>query len=986
MDKYGLTEEEMKTNLHKYNHALFKNMMSFLDIVWEINILTGTVVVFEDKAEPGKYSTEFLYEEFFSDYIENRIREDEVSLFTEHLRFENLKKLTKDTDFNLHVRLKNGEWAHHHIMLTPAFDEDRILYCVYLCAKDIQAQEHRELAAYRSQEQFREALLSDSYFHLEFDVTGDGMLHEDFAARDGFHPIKAATGMEPPVSYEYFIRKWYELYEPQFDGQQEKDIFTIDSLKLAFARNERLIDVEVKQKTPAGSRATDFMQIFIVLMENPEDKHIYACMIWKDVGASHRGRIKNSLELQYSNEELKRTINREEQFRLASLSGAILVYNINLTQNLLEEEFYEIVNGEVYPMLELVGLTAPCSFDAFCQRWCESKVSKDSRETFLHKFSRQYFLKAYERGEYQLEIEFDTVIGRGVPVTLRNTALLVKDDESGDIIAMVNARDVTAQREEEHKKREALRAAYEAANRANSAKSEFLARMSHDIRTPMNAIIGMTAIAEMHLDDKERVADCLGKITVSSKHLLGLINEVLDMSKIESGKVDLQEEDFVLPDLIDNLLTMCKPQIKAKNHELTVSIHGIENEKVVGDSQRIQQSFMNLMSNAIKYTPEGGKIRLSITEKLTGKPGIGCYEFIFEDNGIGMSREFQKSMFEPFSRAEDERVEKVQGTGLGMAITKNIVQMMNGTIDVESELNKGTKITVTIYLKLQDVDENITYEQFVDLPILVADDDEAACEYTCALLGELGMKGEWVLTGREAVECVTRHHEADDDYYAVIIDWKMPGMDGVATAKEIRKRVGDSLPIIILSAYDWSDIEVEAKEAGVNAFISKPLFKSRMAHIFNDLMGNDEDADQKSFLEDLSKTDFSGCRALLVEDNDLNAEIAEEIFHMMGLKVDHARNGKEAVDRMASSEEGYYDIVFMDIQMPIMNGYEATRAIRFLNREYTKKVPILAMSANAFAEDVQAAKTAGMNEHIAKPLDFRQLETVLKKWIAIQRS
>jgi len=849
MDSYGLTEEERKTNLRRYNHALFRNMMFFMDVAWEIDVRAGTAVILEDKLEPDKARTEYHYRDLFQDYLERRVQEEDRALFREHLSLEALRNLSEQTSLDLRLLSECGELTLHRVVLTPAREKDGALDCVYLGARDMLAEERRVLSEYRDLKRYR-------------------------------------------------------------------------------------------------------------------------------------GAIQNSRALQSSNEYLRRTLSQEEQFRLASLSRALMVFNINLTKNLIENNFYEIVDGERYPMLQMVGLSAPCAFDEFCRRWGEQKVREDSRETFQRMFNRQYMLDAYAQGEKMVEFEFDTVIGRGIPVTLRSTALLIVDQESGDLLAMCSGKDVTAQRAEEFRQREALRTAFQSANNANAAKSNFLARMSHDIRTPMNAIIGMTAIAGTHLDDQQRVADCLNKIAISSKHLLGLINEVLDMSKIEFGKADLQEEAFNLPELVDDLLAMCKPQLSAKNHELSVSIHGIAHEKVIGDSQRIQQAFMNLMGNAVKYTPEGGKISLSITETATKRPQVGCYEFIFEDNGIGMSREFVDRMFEPFSRAEDSRVDQIQGTGLGMAITKNIVQLMNGNIHVDSELDRGTKVTVTIFLKLQNEGEEFDDQAFLDLPILVADNDEMACESTCEVLEELGMKGEWVLSGREAVDRVVERHQREDDYYAVILDWKMPGMDGLATAKEIRRLVGDTVPIIIISAYDWSDIAAQAQAAGVNAFIGKPLFKSRMAYLFRELMGEKRDGGRRSALEIISREDFSGCRALLAEDNDLNAEIAVEILGASGLEVDWVKNGKDAVEKLSSSPDGTYDLVFMDIQMPGMDGYQATRAIRALDRPWAKTLPILAMSANAFTEDVRASLAAGMNEHLAKPLDLEQLGRALKKWLS----
>ncbi len=675
-----------------------------------------------------------------------------------------------------------------------------------------------------------------------------------------------------------------------------------------------------------------------------------------------------------------------KQYRDVLIEGSELSFSFDLSEGIINES---ISSQTKDPGLNKIGLEPPVAYDDLAEAWLRSKgLTALEPEENAH-IGRNALLHRFEAGENRIEIEYHAA---KTDQYYRVLILLSESKNDGHIHATFIAYNTTGTVKEAMKKKieqkrkdeaakAALQDAYNAAQRANAAKTDFLANMSHDIRTPMNAIIGLTAIAGTHLDDKERVADCLSKITVSSKHLLGLINEVLDMSKIESGKIDLALEDFNLPDLIDNLLTMCKPQIEAKHQELLVNISNIEHEKVIGDVQRIQQSFMNLMGNAIKYTPENGKITLSITEKPNNQHKVGCYEFIFEDNGIGMSPDFLSRLFEPFERAKDSRVESTQGTGLGMAITKNIVQMMNGDIKVESELDKGTRFTVTIFLKLQDVDENISYEDFIDLPVLVADDDQISCESTCDILTDLGMKSQWVLTGREAVQLVSSHHDEKNDFFAVILDWKMPDMNGVETTREIRRLVGRDIPIIIISAYDWSDIELEARMAGADAFISKPLFKSRVAHLFNKLLSKSEEEEQDSSLSSIASQRHDGKRALLVEDNEINSEIAGEILSMAGLTVEYASNGKEALDLMAAAADGYYDIIFMDIQMPIMNGYEATRAIRELSGSYAKRVPIIAMTANAFAEDVAAAKNAGMNEHIAKPLDFDQLAKVLQRWI-----
>ena len=539
--------------------------------------------------------------------------------------------------------------------------------------------------------------------------------------------------------------------------------------------------------------------------------------------------------------------------------------------------------------------------------------------------------------------------------------------------------DVSQEKKAEIESHRALKDAYRAAENASRAKTEFLSNMSHDIRTPMNAIVGLTAIAGANIENTDKVIECLGKTTKASRHLLGLINEVLDMARIESGKMSLAEEDFNLPELVDNLITLTKPAIDEHRHNFEVHVDRIEHEAVCGDSLRIQQVFVNLMSNAIKYTPDGGNITFSIKEKPNGFSKLGCYEFSIADNGIGMTPEFQKIMFEPFSRADDHRTTKVQGTGLGMAISQNIVNLMNGSIKVNSAPGKGTRITVTIYLKLQE-SEKEQEKELLDLPVLVVDDDKTCCESTVATLKDIGIAGEWVLTGREAVERCYARHETGRDYFAVILDWKMPEMDGIETARKIREQVGKDVTIIILTSFEFSEIEEEARAAGVDAFIAKPLFRSRLTATLRQFTSGKKEKNARSLLESFAKTDYTSKRVLLVEDNELNREIAAEILGMTGVAVDIAENGKIAVEKVVAAPEKWYDLIFMDIQMPIMNGYEATAAIRSLPGG-RGKVPIIAMTANAFAEDVQLAKNTGMNEHIAKPLELDKLNDVLKQWL-----
>lgn len=561
-----------------------------------------------------------------------------------------------------------------------------------------------------------------------------------------------------------------------------------------------------------------------------------------------------------------------------------------------------------------------------------------------------------------------------------NISILSLKRENGVPTIILHAiQDVTDLKREELRNRTALKEAFQAAEAANHAKSDFLSRMSHDIRTPMNAIMGMTTVAAMNIDDKERLKDCLNKITLSSRHLLALINDVLDMSKIESGKVTLSEEEFDMAKMVENLLAIIHPQIQEKNQQLKVNISNITHEDVIGDPLHLQQVFVNIMGNAVKFTPEGGTISFGIFEKPSRIQGSGCYEFIFEDTGIGMKEEFVETIFDPFSREDSANNRNIEGTGLGMSIANNIVRMMNGNIQVESTLGVGSKFTVEVYLKLQNA-KTEEVEGLKGLRVLVADDEPDACENACEILNSIGMAADGVLSGDEAIRKFSEAHENAEDYAVVILDWKMPEKSGVETTREIRKQLGYDVPVIILSAYDWSSIEQEAREAGVNAFIAKPLFKSRLVYVLKNLIEKQE-GEETSDIDELGQKDYSGKKVLLVEDNDLNLEIAETLLGFIGIAVEAARDGQQAVDMLLEKPANYFDLVFMDIQMPNKNGYEATKEIRASAREDLKIIPIVAMSADAFSDDIQRALSVGMNDHVAKPIEVSKLSAAIEKWI-----
>lgn len=521
-----------------------------------------------------------------------------------------------------------------------------------------------------------------------------------------------------------------------------------------------------------------------------------------------------------------------------------------------------------------------------------------------------------------------------------------------------------------------LNEARKEAVRANRAKSEFLSSMSHDIRTPMNGIVGMTAIAQANIGDTLRVRDCLGKIALSSKHLLGLINDVLDMSKIESGKLSLNMQLVSLRDTMNNIVNIAQPQVKAKDQHFDVFIQNVQTENVICDNVRLSQVLINLLSNAVKFTPEKGEVNVYMEQEDSpkGSEYVRCH-FRVKDNGIGMTPEFQQEVFEKFVRERKEQVDKTEGSGLGMAITKAIVDLMDGTIELVSAPNQGSDLHVILDFERADVQE----EDMILPPwkMLVVDDDEDLCHSVVSSLKEIGIDAEWASDGRTAVKMVENRHLKNDGYQIVLLDWKMPDMNGLEAAKKMRKHLGDNVPILIISAYDWSDIEEEAREAGAQGFISKPLFKS---NLFLGLKPYMIGLEEEKPVKEEKQMQFSGKRILLAEDNDLNWEIAEAILSEVGFWLERAENGKICVEKFNQSEVNFYDIILMDIRMPVMNGYEATQNIRALERE-DAGLPIIAMTADAFSEDIQRSKECGMNEHIAKPLDVNQLMQVLDRYL-----
>jgi len=670
---------------------------------------------------------------------------------------------------------------------------------------------------------------------------------------------------------------------------------------------------------------------------------------------------------------------KERQYRIAITSNSFSTFEFNLTKDLIENDIVREMDGQKMSLLENSGLKAPCKASECFEKW-KSFVLEESLEEYCTKVNINFLKEHFEKGEAEVDVDYWVWRTDKEQMCVRQSFIMTRDYDTNDIMVMVVSKEITQQVQKQREQTQALQDALMQAQHANRAKTTFLSNMSHDIRTPMNAIIGFATIAASHMDSKEQVRDCLHKVLSSSNHLLSLINDILDMSRIESGRVQIKEQECNISELMHNLVNIIQPQVKAKQLELFIDTFEVVNEDVIADSLKLNQVFINLLSNAVKYTPAGGMITFRIMQKTTFRHGYGDYVFIIKDNGIGMSKEFVQHIFEPFEREVTVTQSGIQGTGLGMAITKNIVEMMNGTIEVESETGKGSTFTVELTLKLQDTKKNAEQlKELAGLRALVVDDDFNVCDSVSKMLKQIGMRSEWTTSGREAAYRAKVAYEEGDSYHTYIIDWQMPEISGVETARRIRAAVGDEAPIIILTAYDWTDIEDEAKDAGVTAFCAKPLFMSDLKSallVANKLIDKEDEAAAAWTLED-----FGGKRVLLVEDIELNREIAEVILTEAGFLVETAPDGTDAVAMVSQSEEYYYDVVLMDVQMPIMDGYEATRTIRNMHRKDVKDLPIIAMTANTLEEDKEAALKNGMSAHIAKPLDMDIFISVLHQFL-----
>jgi signal transduction histidine kinase/response regulator RpfG family c-di-GMP phosphodiesterase len=796
-----------------------------------------------------------------------------------------------------------------------------------------------------------QAMLRDTMWLYFVNIT-DGTM-ESFTIGDKGQGMIGTSEIKCPMYYQVYL----QYMSDNFALQEYRDLYRNDlqpHMLLAYYQSgHEYYEKEIEIMTRLGTRV--WVRIRICFQWDETNHKLYGITFIRDI-------------TDFKEMEASRTRYQKMIETLVNSYGTLLY--CDLIDKTIHIERSEI--SQIRPTKAPI----PGDFYGVSAKWIQAYIDEEDQDRVLKETSSIHIERILPK--HNIEIVFKRKSPQydsfGQYSRCLIAAATLSEGKPESIIVAIQ--DITEQKHLEEERNAVMQHALIVANQANQAKTDFLSRMSHDIRTPMNAIIGMTAIAATHMDDKSKVEDCLNKITLSGKHLLTLINEVLDMSKLENNKLHLSLDKANIREMMQQLLAMLRPMLQEKNQTINCQAENLFHEDVICDEGKLRQIMMNLLSNAIKYTPEGGQIKVTIKELPLSEREYRQFQFVVEDNGIGMSQDFLEKIFLPFERAEDSRVNKIHGTGLGMAIVQGITRIMNGDVTVQSRIGVGSRFEVTVPLKLCLDGEKLP-EEALNLAVLVVDDDMNDCQMACEVLDLVGLKSEWVSSGAEAIQKISAKRAAADDYYMVFLDWKMPEMDGVETAHRIREEISEDVPIIILTAYDWCDIEEEARAQGINEFMSKPISESKVFHTF-------ERISKSNVVEIEAEEDipvFDGKRVLLVEDNELNVEIAQEMLENMGFTVDVSENGQEAVIQLLACEPYYYDCVLMDVQMPVMNGHEATRLIRREERVDLQQMIILAMTADAFAEDVRKAIDSGMNGHIAKPLQVDVLRQTLHKWI-----
>ena len=763
--------------------------------------------------------------------------------------------------------------------------------------------------------------------------------------------VKRVASIVGGVDFIAFNRHYGDNLIHPDDRKQFFHLFSLPQIRQRIRSGERKLTAEMRRKNADG--VYRWCEMIGVIIDNTLHDDFRILLTFRDIH-----------ELRTAQQEQK---NANKRF----------VSAVN--------DFYDIIyEGELYsqrlyiwkqPELWRSKVDKNTGLGEHLRNVCEKLVLPEYREEFWNTFEPSRMIEAFGEGKKAISMEVPNLCHDGI-VRWYNVQVQLIEQRSGHMQVMIYIKDIDELRREEHRRQEALKNALMMAKNANEAKSDFLSRMSHDIRTPMNAIIGMTTIASAYLDRPEKIADCLQKIGVSAKFLLGLINDVLDMSKIESGKMDIKLAEFDLYELVGEITSFCFEQAKAKRQQFYVHVDSRVEQRYVGDALHLNQVLLNLLGNAMKYTQEEGTISL-LVDLENVREDASTLRMTVRDNGIGMSESFLEHLFEPFEQEKDDDGRVFEGSGLGLSITHNLVRMMGGQISVESK--KGTGSTFDVLLSLQRAAQETGRTEAARLPelsVLIVDDDPVTCEHTGGLLREIGVSAQWVSSGEEALKRIEEQYRKDSPFDIAIIDWKMPKMDGMETVRRIRKQFGRELLVIIMSAYDWSEIEREAHLSGVDLFLAKPIFRNHIRRVLEQAANLEAKLPGKA-----PKMEFQNERVLLVEDNEINMEIARTILEMNGLTVDTAVNGEEAVERFVLSNPGDYQMILMDIRMPKMDGLEATRRIRSSGKPHAKTIPIVAMSANAFEDERENARLAGMDDYLTKPVEAETLFSALRNYI-----
>ena len=838
----------------------------------------------------------------------------------------------------------------------------------------------RSQQVYESQVQTLIASIPNAQGIFHMDITEDSVISVNGSA-------STALAMRALTNVNAVILAIAACVPEKEKSEEFYRIFCRESLLKAYENGKMEIIRDTNSYFDDGSIRP--ARITVRLIINPQSNHLECIVYGLDITAewqerkkyeeareAHQKELEEHLAEEKRQKEKEKAYQRELKKQLEVINAIGGEYkSIYLID--CEKRTWSVFKTDGSKMIQgaLARSAVSSDYQDAMRIYIENFVVEEDRKSFLEHASLQCLLEETpDEGIHSLS--YDRIVESGRQHWQAITAKFTADD--GKVYLVLGFRDVHDIVEKQISQENALRDALMLAKRANRAKTTFLNNMSHDIRTPMNAIIGFTDLAQTHLNDPEQVQDYLKKIHTSSSHLLSLINEILDMSRIESGEVKLEENEVHLPDVLHELRTIIQGQVDAKQQNLFIDTVDVVHEDVVTDKLRLNQVLLNIVGNAIKYTDCGGSIEVRIIERPCTTEGYANYIFSIRDNGMGMSSEFAEHVFDAFTRERTSTVSGIQGTGLGMSITKNIVDMMNGTITVESEIGKGSEFVVNVDFKLAENMTDLTpITELKGARILVVDDNINTCQSVSRMLRSIDMRPDWSTSGKEAVIRAREAAELREEYKAYIIDYMMPDMNGIETVRRIRRTIGGDVPIIVLTAYDWVELEEEAREAGVTGFVSKPIFISELRTALSGQREVPLHAEKTS----LSEHDYRGKRLLLVEDNELNREIATFILEDAGIVVDIAEDGIEAVDIMNQAREDQYDLILMDIQMPKMDGYTATREIRTLKNNRKANIPIVAMTANAFDEDRKKSFEAGMNGHIAKPIDINVLAAVLDRFL-----